>query len=94
MFGAGAEKVCVTICKGGAALGKEAEDLGTKRTVEARAMVFLGAAVGREADELELGMGPWWKVKLCCGDGGMGWFGRTDIGEVARAGNLEPQERV
>jgi hypothetical protein len=49
----------VTICKGGAALGKEDEDLGTKRTVEARAIVFLDAAVGREDDGLEFGMGPW-----------------------------------
>ena len=59
MFGAGVERVCVMICKGGAALGKEAEDLGTKRTVDARAMVFLGATVGEEE---ELGMGPWWRV--------------------------------
>ena len=58
MFGAGAEKVCVTICRGGAALGKEAEDLGTKRTVDARAIIFLGAAVGRADDGLKLGMGP------------------------------------
>jgi hypothetical protein len=56
MFGAGAERVCVTTCKGGAALGKEAEDLGTKRTVEARAIVFFGAAVGVEEG---LGIGPW-----------------------------------
>ena len=58
MFGAGAEKVCVTICRGGAALGKEAEDLGTKRTVEARAIIFRGVAVGTEDDGLKLGMGP------------------------------------
>ena len=56
IFGAGVERVCVIICKGGAALGKEAEDLGTKRTVEAWAIVFFGAVVGIEE---KLGMGPW-----------------------------------
>jgi len=87
MFGAGAERVCVTTCNGGAALGKEAEDLGTKRTVEARAMIFFGAAV--DVDE-DFGIGPWRQVQLCRGDSEMEWYGRTDVGEVACAGNLEP----
>ena len=62
MFGAGAERVWVTTCSGGAALGKEAEDLGTKRTVEARAMVLAGASVGKDEDGFGLGMGPGWLV--------------------------------
>lgn len=53
IFGSGWESVCVTIWSGGAALGKLGDDLGTKRTVLARAMVFVVSAW----DVPKLGMG-------------------------------------
>ena len=40
IFGLGADRVWVMVASGGAALGKDGEDLGTKRTVEAGAMIF------------------------------------------------------
>ena len=43
IFGLGADRVWVMVASGGAALGKDGEDLGTKRTVEAGAMIFRAA---------------------------------------------------
>lgn len=66
MFGFGAERVWVMVARGGAALGNEGEDLGTKRTVEAGAIIL--RVEERRWTSVEVGF----ELLDCEGEGGMG----------------------